>query len=328
MANMGFFQMNYAELCQHSPEIKKAFFDLGWEYYAAKQGVPNDVDRYPAFLDGFNAAKERIRQVRGDRFHLKWLQIRYGALKRNRIFDSSVTPDMIKKMDVKACPVTLMPLTHSTFTDSDWSLDRICNSGGYVLGNLVIVSTKANKAKGTMSFNEIYDCSQASGPTNGLTPLEWKRWLAISSMSGTRETETGFAIGYHCAPLIIECPPMLIMNPSSLLQYVIATKAYGYRDALLFGRITEGLSKESRKNLNALVREAAKLSDVVRLSELDVWNISKLFKQFNKVFKSLDNDQHVIIMENYNKQIKVGLKVSMNVPAWNPALKGYNQNVS
>lgn len=318
--------MSYAELCQHSPEIKKAFFDLGWDYFSAKQGLPNDVDVYPAFLEGFNAAKERIKPIRADRFHLKWLQIRYGALKRNRIFDVSVTPASIRNIDVTHCPITLMPLTHSTFTESDWSIDRVSNFGGYILGNLVVVSTKANKAKGTMSYDEILICSESTDATNGLTPMEWKRWLAICSLNGWRKKEDGYSIGYFCAPFIIECPPMMIMNTSSILQYVIAMKAYGYRDTALYAKITDRLPKSLRQGLNGLVRDAVRYRNTVHLTELDVWLNDNLFNRFTNVFLELKSEEHLIIMSNLSKTHRNSQKVRIDNPAWNPELKGYNQH--
>lgn len=317
--------MSYAELCQHSPEIKKAFFDLGWDYFSAKQGLPNDVNEYIAFLEGYNAAKERIKPVRADRFHLKWLQIRYGALKRNRIFDVSVTPEAIRKIDVSHCPITLAPLTHSTFTETDWSIDRVSNAGGYTMGNLVVVSTKANKAKGTMSFDDILLCSESTESTNGLTPLEWKRWVAICSLNGWRKKEDGYSVGFYCAPFIIECPPMMIMNPSSILQYVIAMKAYGYRDTAIYSKIGEGLPKSLRQTLNGLVRDAVKCRNMVHLTELDVWLNKSLFNHFITFFESLTQEHHRIIMSNFSKARGGGAqKVRLDNPAWNPELQGYN----
>ena len=317
--------MNYAELCQHSPELKKGFFDLGWDYFSAKQGLPNDAEGFPAFLDGYNTAKERVKPIRADRFYLKWLQIRYGALKRNRIFDVSVTPKVIRQMDVTHCPITLEPLTHSTFSDSDWSIDRVSNVAGYVLGNLVIVSTKANKAKGSMSFQDIFNHAEATEPVNGLTQMEWKRWRAICSLNGSNKDENGYSLGFYCAPFILECPPMMIMNPSSILQYAIALKAYGYRDTALYTKITEGLSKSLRQALNGLVRDAVKYRDTVHLTESDVWLNDNLFCRFQDLFLSIEKEQLHIIMTNVSKLSRNAPKVRMDSSAWNPALKGYNQ---
>lgn len=305
--------------------VAKDFFDLGWDYYAAKQGMPDDVSAYPAFIDGYETAKTRIKSVRGDRFELKWLQIRYGALKRNRIFDITVTAEILREIDVTHCPITLVPLTHSAGLDSDWSIDRVNNNVGYTMGNLVVVSSKANKSKGCMSYEEIVIAANSTTPTNGLTPFEWLRWRFLSSLNVTRKEEDGISFGYYCAPYVTEFPKLMFVNPSSVLQHAIAKRAGGCRDCNIYPQLTQGLPKSVRQELNGLVRDAAKMRNRIENSECELWFSKKLFNTFYQIFVGLTADSKEIISTNLNKTYNICRPVEMNAPAWNPELRGYNK---
>jgi hypothetical protein len=153
-------------------------FDIGWDF--ARFGRPMDpVVTDTAILSGFCAGREhfRVPQHVADRFVSKWLQLRINAFRRRRILSPDVTPDYLKRIDYPTCPVTLARLTHSTLTDSDWSIDRINNDGAYAAGNLMVVSTKVNRAKGAKSYEEVADLTAI--PTHvvadGLTARQWAR---------------------------------------------------------------------------------------------------------------------------------------------------------
>lgn len=308
-----------------SPEIKKGFFDLGWEYFSAKQGIPTDTNVPQSFLDGYAEAKARIKPTRGDRYELKLLQIKYGALKRNRIFDDTVTAEVLHRIDVTHCPITLSPLTHSTFSDTDWSIDRVSNNLGYSLGNLVVVSSKANKAKGNMTYLEICEASISTENTNGLTPFEWKRWRAICSLNGNSVDGNGYSIGYYCAPYVVECPVMMVMNPSAALQHAISRKAYGHRELTMYDTLLAGISKSIRKELNYVINEAIKLKGTVRYNECEVWFNNRLFNKFLDVFMQLNKEDLQIINANIDKYNHTSDYINIASPAWNPNFKGYNQ---
>ncbi len=307
-----------------SPEIAKGFFDLGWEYFAAKQGIPTDANVPQSFLNGYEEAKTRIKPVRGDRYELKLLQIKYGALKRNRIFDETVTAEVLHRIDVTHCPVTLAPLTHSTFSDSDWSIDRVSNNLGYSLGNLVVVSTKANKAKGSMSYQEIYQAAESTDNTNGLTPFEWQRWRAICAFNGNAINENGYSLGYFCAPYVVECPAMMVMNPSAALQHAISRKAYGHRELTMYDTLLAGLGKSIRKQFNCVINEAIKLKNTVRYNESEIWFNKRLFNKFLDIFMQLKKEELRLISVNIDKYNHTTDYINMATPAWNPKLKGYN----
>ena len=133
----------------------------------------------PAVLEGFLAAQARGgRRAEPDRHTRKWLQLRLGALARGRAVADDVTPQALRDLDLATCPVTRQPLTHGCGQPSDWSVDRLNNDGAYVLGNLAVVSARANRAKAALGFVAVLQRAQAATSSDGLPPAAWLR-LAV-----------------------------------------------------------------------------------------------------------------------------------------------------
>ncbi|MDR5806564.1 hypothetical protein [Caballeronia sp. LZ001] len=160
-------------------------FDIGWDF--ARFGRTLDAGVHdPAVLEGFAAGREhfRVPQHRPDRFVSKWLQLRINAYKRRRILDAGVTPSYLRRIDVPFCPITLLPLTHGALCDTDWSVDRINNDGAYAPGNLMVMSVKANKAKGAMSYQAVAEVASACATGNaaavGLRRLSASEWVRLA----------------------------------------------------------------------------------------------------------------------------------------------------
>jgi hypothetical protein len=128
---------------------------LGWDlaYYGWDPGedAPADV------IEGHTAGKAHFggKRKHPTRFERKWLQLRQNALRRARVVHEAVIPEYIEFIDYPTCPVTLVELTHGTGKDTDWSVDRVNNDGAYADGNLIVMSVRANKAKGNKSFLEL-----------------------------------------------------------------------------------------------------------------------------------------------------------------------------
>ncbi|WP_157696194.1 hypothetical protein [Caballeronia temeraria] len=70
----------------------------------------------------------------------------------------------------------------------DWSIDRINNNGACAAGNLMVISTRANRATGAKSYAEVAESAQAtSTPTEkGLNYAQWARLACV--MVGSEET--------------------------------------------------------------------------------------------------------------------------------------------
>lgn len=138
-------------------------FTLGEDYAFFGLPVPTGADQ--AMLQGHNTGLARFpRRQPADRFVKKWLQIRVGAWKRNRVFESTVTPDYLKLIDNEFCPVSRVTLTHATGLDTDWSIDRLNNDGAYAPGNLLVMSSRVNHIKGTLTWDEINRYAEAGSP--------------------------------------------------------------------------------------------------------------------------------------------------------------------
>lgn len=149
-------------------------FELGYDTAMHGQCVPEDAPGL--FCDGYRTGKRQYpHPQRSNRYILKWLQIRMNALRRDKRVDERITPEYIEQIDIDRCPVTLESLTHSTGTETDWSIDRCNNLRGYVPGNLIIMSARANQAKSNLPFAEIVANGKRSEATEGLSPEDWRR---------------------------------------------------------------------------------------------------------------------------------------------------------
>lgn len=154
-------------------------YNVGWDY-ASHRLLPATEDIPQEFWDGHkeSAAHFGSRTLPHDRFVKKWLQLRFNAALRGRSFGDDVTPDFLREIARKVCPITRVNLTYGTLEDTDWSVDRIINTGGYTRCNLMIMSTKANRVKGAMSLQDVRDriIAKAFAP---FTMIEWARLHAV-----------------------------------------------------------------------------------------------------------------------------------------------------
>ncbi len=175
--------------------IRSTGFELGWDMARHGMPMPDDLGRMvPEFAEGWGAAHEHFgaRTVKPDTYTRKWLTVRGSALRRNRIFDSEVTPAFLRSVAMPHCPVMRTPLAYGTkLADRDdrliWSVDRLNNNAGYVVGNVLILSERANKAKGNHGFRELQAMAQlaqdaSDGMHEGLTVLEWSRLAYLAAL--------------------------------------------------------------------------------------------------------------------------------------------------
>ena len=173
--------------------LDKIGFDCGWDHAEYGVIIPDHL-MVGTLADGLHAGlaqRGRSRPKEADRYVRKWLQLRRNAWRRERIFDDAVTPEYIRRIDVPYCPITRERLTYSTGEGSDWSVDRLVNDGGYARGNLVVMSTRANKAKDSLTTKQIvdratkYDEDQkafflSSEPLEGMTAEETMRLYTLT----------------------------------------------------------------------------------------------------------------------------------------------------
>jgi len=194
-------------------ERDKIGFNLGRDWAFYNQPLPDNADA--AIYRGFKSNTSRIARTKEvDRFIRKWLQLRYHAYLRKRAVSEDVTPKLMKLLDRPICPVTLEPLTHGNLVEHDWSIERLCNDGGYAWGNLVVESKKANEARGSMTYEEIELAARSSKSTNKIEPEAWARYSTIArgpnfwggGVKGITPTQT------ELPRYVFNCPSHVLME--------------------------------------------------------------------------------------------------------------------
>jgi hypothetical protein len=95
------------------------------------------------------------------------------------VLDSGVSPAFLETITPTYCPVTLEPLVIQGRSPQNPSVDRLLNDGTYAPANLVVLSLRANRAKGEKSFEDIEQLVLSGTDQDGLTAREWLRLLAL-----------------------------------------------------------------------------------------------------------------------------------------------------
>ena len=227
---------------------------------ALTQQPPLDSNPDPAFIRecqslGKACAKARMRcdekaplafkaahkQYRGPKevpsyFGRKWLSLRLNAIKRGMVLDAGVTPAFLKSITPAYCPVTLEPIDIKGRSERNPSVDRLLNDGTYAPANLIVLSLRANRAKGEKTFEDIEELIAKGDDADGLSPEEWLRLLGLMygawNMAPPRD-----GIGESCIVPMTTYPPRHILTSTcQLLQLLLVEELTGphYPDSLRF----------------------------------------------------------------------------------------------
>jgi hypothetical protein len=182
----------------------------------AKFNLRRDASAPQAFLAGYDSWTGRKKKA--DVFVRKWLYLRLSAIKRQRIMTSDVTPQFLREIVSPICPVSLIPLTTGNDGKTNWSVDRLENSGAYAAGNLVVLSQRVNEAKGELSFHEVSDIASRGETFNGLAGVEWMR--LVSLMYGAWAINSGQGDKY-ILPQATEFPRHVFHTTSQIVQLYV-----------------------------------------------------------------------------------------------------------
>ena len=239
--------------------------------------------------EGFSEAQARgVLRQRPDRFVRKWLQLRLQALQRDRVVNDDVTPDLLRRIDVARCPVTRAVLTHGELLETDWSVDRLNNDGAYALNNLAVIGTGANRAKGSRSFKDVLLLSQQSGPTEGLTPLEWLRMSSI--MLGPC-----FASDPGAAPVIPLASPIPSHSMRQAVQQVQYVFTHGARQQSGKNALIKSFAPTARDERSAvrlqIAAEAMHQGLKGQTEPYDAWLVPAVLQSFTAWWETLDPDR-------------------------------------
>ena len=161
-------------------------FQIGGDYARYGRKLPEGAAK--SIVAGYKAGSQEKGKWKTNRYIRKWLQLRLNAYSRGKLFSDEITPDFLKSIETDYCPITGIRLTHATSTESDWSIDRVSNDFDYIPTNLIVMSLRANKAKGDKSADRIIQISKSlSGPLEGLNVDEWKRMAELVQWARYRQ---------------------------------------------------------------------------------------------------------------------------------------------
>ena len=209
-------------------------FELGWDYAHYRVTPPTPYAQEPSPLrDGLLAGQAAFgaRTLSATRHVRKWLQLRLHAWLRGRSVELvQVTPNHLQQIDVSHCPITRAALSSATLEATDASIDRVRNDAGYAAGNLAVMSTKANHAKGAHGFRDALrfvqqiEAEQLPG-LGGLSAEQWSRVAALCSFVEPMPHDEACAL------------PMLVLPPNRLRLFnpVQALQAFVSRQLLVPG---------------------------------------------------------------------------------------------
>lgn len=174
----------------------------------------------------------------------KWLQLRVNALERRTMFDSDVDATFLEEIDCPDCPVTLVPFTRSERAETDWSIDRVNNNGAYAIGNLIVLSTKVNKAKGDKTIEEVLDRASAIDATEGLSGIEWMR-LASLMLGACTTDDPRLSMRLRLMPLATRIPNKSFRHFHQELQWTLLLGAQRFENYRILQRAFSKLRLEA-----------------------------------------------------------------------------------
>lgn len=258
----------------------KVGFELGWD--CAMYGLQRDAEQPVSFRQGYEAGKAQAgsRPLKSDPFIRKWLQVRYNAWLRGRAVDEGVTPAFLAEIDRARCPVLRDPLTKGSLTCTDWSIDRLNNDGAYAVGNLAVMSVKANRAKSDKAFDAILACALGNVEVDGLTPREWLR-MAVLCLAPCKEPGRGVPL----LPMVTLPPPFVPAHLSQRTQLILALQSHGGKGTVI-GRLRDIASTGTeQKRFHRLIQRLRKRNSPAFPTE--AWEDPRTFSLFEEWYLSL-----------------------------------------
>jgi hypothetical protein len=263
----------------------KVGFELGWDmaaYGLRPPVLPND-----ALLSGYEeaCARRTNRPLVHDRFVRKWLQLRANAWLRHRVVDEAVTPEFLREIDARTCPVVGCVLTHGTGADTDWSIDRLNNDGCYAQGNLVVISVRANQAKGCKTYEAVRALACMTEPAEGLTPAQWAKLLALMVVP--------CHIQHGHVPLVpypLQPPKHVPLAIEQALQWILVNQCYGGTGTLM-GRLKAACGTPAKqRSFHQLVQKIRRKSEKLR-DWTEVWLNMSVWVPYTEFVNGLSDDE-------------------------------------
>jgi len=239
-------------------------FELGWDH--AHHGlVPPAEHLHPGnpLRQGWEAGKAVFgrRTLQATRTVHQWLQLRLGAWLRGRVFElTQVTPHYLGQIDTERCPITRRALSRASGGPDDASVDRVLDAAGYAAGNLAVMGSAANQAKGACGWQDAFERAQRieadppHAPIAGLDAAEWSRLAVLMSFVTALPHEQAARV-----PLRLLPPNRLrLLNPVQGLQALVTWLLADPGWSALIRRLAERLPGDALRHdfsrfVNAMV---------------------------------------------------------------------------
>lgn len=218
-------------------------------YDLARFGMAPDKGAPQTVFDGWN----QYRHVKGsyierhDWADRKWVRVRYHAWLRNRLVAETFTPKLLRNLRMTRCPITREVMTDGTGEGTDATCERIDNHAGYADGNVIMMSARANKAKGNLSPLDITSTAHQMLPYKGLEPAEWLR-LTVLSHYAWPDAPT------HYPHALLPPRGMIVRNKSALLGMFINAAAMAPAGSLADNALRQAMpDKKARKGYEMVI---------------------------------------------------------------------------
>jgi hypothetical protein len=198
-------------------------YRLGWEFAHYALTPPAGPASDAPVHHGWQAGRACFAQrTLAPTIHVQhWLGLRLCAWRSGRAFeDVLVTPNHLRQIDVPWCPITRARLVSHRGSAEEASIDRVRDDAGYAAGNLVLMSRRANAAKGHCDFDGALARmrkAEADPCAGDLDAAQWERVAVLCSFV-TAMAHVQAAL----LPLAVLPPNRLrLFNPIQALQALV-----------------------------------------------------------------------------------------------------------
>lgn len=307
----------------NNEDLARSQFILGEDYAFYGLLLPVFLWDVEEVVKGYDFTKnsKRARVKAPDKYIRKWLQLRANAMVRSRSFDEAITPDFIRGIEVKECPVSRVALTYGTGEGTDWSVDRVSNDAGYAVGNVAILSTRVNSAKGNKSLEEVEARASGDIVDDSLTTTEWQRLAVL--MAGPYSAVTG---NDKFVPYIVHIPPTLACSWFIMLQSTIAqvaTTANKQVESDWKKVFFPALSQKSRTLALEVIRKAKQKATRKNTGYVaDIFAMPSVRHKFGQFLESLSDDEVHGVIEVCRKHSEIEYSGN-TISSWKIGTKGF-----
>jgi hypothetical protein len=248
---------------------------LGREYAAANLRL--DMRAPAAFIQAHKSYRG-LKQAVNDYFERKLLGLRLNAIKRGYLVDAGVTSEVLRIITGNQCLVSLEPFSFTGQHPTNASVDRLINDGTYAVANLAMFTQRVNRAKGTLTFEEVINIAQTGESVGGLDAQEWVRLASL--MYGAWDAYNGASDPY-LIPLATYPGKLMFTSESQLVQLLLlrACLEGNWPDSL---SIWCEVSRDAGESPEQFVEFMGRLRQEVLTAEYPpmAWLAPKIFKEF------------------------------------------------